>query len=88
MAEISSLTWTCGACPVQIEGELTDGRQFYFRYRHAHASLAVGDYPQGVVSARSGVAVVGRDFPNRDPLDGSLTISEAQELLASMAVEL
>jgi hypothetical protein len=33
---------TCGACPVQIKGLLTDGRQFYFRYRHGWASVGVG----------------------------------------------
>jgi len=31
---------TCGACPVQWEGTLTDGGPFYFRYRFATASLA------------------------------------------------
>ena len=89
MAELSPLPWTCGACPVQIEGELTDGRKFYFRYRHAFASLAVGEYPQGVVEqSPGGPDVVTRRFSDRDPLDGSLEIAEAQELLASMAAEL
>lgn len=31
---------TCFACPDQWEGELTDGTQFYFRYRHGVASLS------------------------------------------------
>lgn len=33
---------TCIACPTQWEGELRDGRMFYFRYRHGYASLGVG----------------------------------------------
>lgn len=32
---------TCGACPEQWEGTLTDGHLFYFRYRHGWASLGV-----------------------------------------------
>lgn len=31
---------TCFACPDQWEGELVDGTQFYFRYRHGVASLS------------------------------------------------
>lgn len=90
MAEIKDAVWTCGACPVQIEGELTDGRRFYFRYRHAYATLAAGEHPQGIVeqSPRSDCAVISRDFPDRDPLDGSLGALEGSELLASMAAEL
>lgn len=33
---------TCGACPVQIEGRLDDGRYFYFRYRSGRARLGLG----------------------------------------------
>ena len=42
---------TCMACPEQWEGRLTDGRYFYFRFRHSRASLAVGD-DQGSVNGR------------------------------------
>ena len=30
------------ACPEQYDGTLTDGRAFYFRYRHGWASLDLG----------------------------------------------
>lgn len=33
---------TTMACPVQIEGTLTDGRCFYFRYRWGEARLGLG----------------------------------------------
>ena len=33
---------TCGACPEQYDGMLTDGRPLYFRYRSGWASLAIG----------------------------------------------
>ena len=33
---------TCSAAPVQVEGQLPNGEQFYFRARHADACLGVG----------------------------------------------
>lgn len=32
---------TCAGCPTQIEGRLTDGRWFYFRYRYGTARLGL-----------------------------------------------
>jgi hypothetical protein len=40
--QINTSTQTCFACPEQYEGQLVDGRRFYFRYRNGWASLAVG----------------------------------------------
>lgn len=37
-----------GLCPEQHYGVLTDGRTFYFRYRHGEASLQVLHRPEGV----------------------------------------
>jgi hypothetical protein len=44
-----------GACPVQHWGVLTDGRVFYFRYRHgwAYVSLAPEWYEPGLLPARN-----------------------------------
>lgn len=39
---IRTAVQTCEACPDQWEGELADGRAFYFRYRGGIASLAIG----------------------------------------------
>jgi hypothetical protein len=33
---------TCPAVPVQVEGELADGRWYFFRYRHGVAGLGIG----------------------------------------------
>jgi hypothetical protein len=33
---------TCHGCPEQWEGQLNDGRRFYFRYRHGSAGLGIG----------------------------------------------
>lgn len=42
------VTFTCGGAPVQAEGHLPDGREFYFRSRHQAARL---DVPFGVTLA-------------------------------------
>lgn len=34
---------TCNSCPHQVEGELLDGRSFYFRARHDYWTLSVGN---------------------------------------------
>lgn len=47
-AAVKNARLTCEACPEQYEGQLTDGRYFYFRYRHGMASLAVASTPTQV----------------------------------------
>ena len=44
-----------GACPVQHWGVLTDGRVFYFRYRHGWASISLGPewYEPGLLPVRN-----------------------------------
>lgn len=42
---VATATLTCGACPVQYEGQLLDGRHFYFRYRWGRATLGIGATP-------------------------------------------
>lgn len=39
---VAAADQTCIACPEQWEGTLTDGRAFYFRFRHSRAQLGVG----------------------------------------------
>jgi len=41
--KVKSYTVTCNSCPHQAEGELEDGRWFYFRARHHFWYLSVGD---------------------------------------------
>ena len=43
MTEIKSYTVTCSACPHQAEGELSDGRWFYFRARHECWELSIAN---------------------------------------------
>lgn len=42
---------TCSACPSQWEGELSDGRTFYGRYRWGHLSLGIGESMGSAVRA-------------------------------------
>lgn len=53
---IRTARMTCSACPEQWEGELHDGRFFYFRYRFGRATLALGANRQDV----SGVTQLGQ----------------------------
>lgn len=41
--KVKSYTVTCNACPHQAEGELSDGRWFYFRARNNVWTFSVGD---------------------------------------------
>ncbi len=47
MIAVELIEQTCGACPVQFEGELSDGRCFYFRARGGgwtfHIAATVGE---------------------------------------------
>ena len=46
---VASSAETCSACPVQYEGQLVDGRYFYFRYRFGRATLGLGETPDDAV---------------------------------------
>ena len=41
--DIIRFEMTCSAVPVQIEGTLVDGSDFYFRYRWGHAGVGIGE---------------------------------------------
>lgn len=49
---------SCGACPEQYEGRLTDGRHFYFRLRHGLAQLGVGHTVDAAVRSTVGASRV------------------------------
>lgn len=42
MPDIVSMELTCPAAPVQLEGELDDGRRFYFRARFRKIEFGIG----------------------------------------------
>lgn len=42
---------TCESAPAQIEGQLDDGRYFYFRARGRYAELGIGTTPEDAVGA-------------------------------------
>jgi len=42
---------TCKACPHQVEGEMIDGRAFYFRARHNHWMIGIGATVDDAVGA-------------------------------------
>jgi hypothetical protein len=83
---------TCEGSPDQWEGELHDGRHFYFRYRWGRASLALGP------TAKSVAGITG-PFPDDpgvwycvishgDPMRGSFdSDAERCEVFARLVTE-
>ncbi|KAB2809292.1 hypothetical protein F9L07_19830 [Pimelobacter simplex] len=53
---------TCQAFPVQIEGELHDGRRFYFRYRFGRAGIGIGATDHDAVRDQRGDVEYGGEF--------------------------
>lgn len=77
--EIKNLTRTCESCPAQWEGETSDGRQIYIRYRWGWLSVRVsepGDRDE--FAAVRGDEMFGAQLG--DELDGSLSESRLQEV--------
>lgn len=60
--EVTTAVMTCVACPVQIEGELHDGRRFYFRYRWGRAGVGIGATDYDAVRDQRGDVEYGGEF--------------------------
>ena len=75
---MSSITFTCSACPVQAEGKLKDGRWWYFRYRWGRWTFSTGD-DSGVMSAVAGK--VFRTEQVSDGLDGWMEQEKAEDII-------
>ena len=66
ISEIATAEITCGACPVQVEGYLRDGRRYYFRFRHGLAGIGIGTTTDDAVTDQHG------DVSHGDQWDGFL----------------
>ena len=83
MAQVSD-TWykvTCGACPLQIEGELY-GHPFYYRSRWGYHRIVVtppGTQPQGAGAAVPLVRIEGK---------GGDTAEEAMAIIVDASIRL
>ena len=74
---IASYEITCGACPFQVEGQLSDGREFYFRYRSSLLRIGVGETHQGAVhDAMQGPVFADRSDVEGDYLGGVMSDAE------------
>ena len=84
---------TCSGSPVQWEGLLDDGRDWYFRARFEHASLGVGATPEEAVWAAcweldpSGRLLPGPPPPGAVGAAARLDEDEAMEMDDDEAVE-
>jgi len=74
---VKSCRKTCGSCPTQWEGDLHDGRRFYFRYRHGVARLGVGVDDAEAIEDSRGTYLTYRE----DPYDGQVTDEQFRALM-------
>jgi hypothetical protein len=74
--QVVHATLETDACPVQVTGQLTDGRHFYFRYRSGLARLGLGTTPQRAVID----SYFADTIRHGDHLDGSLRREEVMAL--------
>lgn len=80
---VSSYTLTCHSAPTQYEGQLHDGRWFYFRYRFARAQLGIADTLNAAVEATvTGPAAVGVQYG--DGMAGHVDRQEFKELFVRL----
>jgi len=73
--KVIEIRQTCGACPSQWEGKLSDGRYVYVRYRYGYLSISVGG--PTVADAVRGEEVFGQDIG--DGLDGFMSYEELKQ---------
>ena len=74
--EVDSATHSSFACPEVWEGRLTDGRYFYFRYRHGVASLALSR-----LSVDDAAVQPRKQMDHGDSLRGIFEYSSDRELV-------
>ncbi len=75
MAEIESFEGG-GMAPVQFEGKFKDGRYFYFRARHEHATLSASFFPPDPEYDKEGNQILGEAAKGKDAISVSLGWAE------------
>ena len=72
---IKSYIVTCNSCPHQTEGELEDGRHFYFRARWDEWTLGIGNTPTEAID------ISASDTPLASGIDpqGKITYGDAPD---------
>lgn len=78
---------TCAACPMQWEGKLKDGRDFYFRYRWGTAYLGVSGTGSPVLAEHTEDGV-SASCAVGGPWDGVLDFNEYHETFVRLYQEL
>lgn len=73
---------SCVACPEQVDGRLSDGRTFYFRYRFGRATLGLGDDRHGAVRDPERALV-----HHGDPLQGAFDSEAERDTVFAELVE-
>lgn len=76
---------TCGACPVQYDIHLPDGRYVYFRYRHGYLSLELYRREEDF-GGRRALAEFGEQMG--EAFDGFMDDDEAMGIIARRVPQL
>lgn len=80
-------TITCEACPYQVEGKLSDGSYFYFRYRFSKVRIGVGASVRDAVRETLNVVYYDRSDIEGDQLSGILDYEEYRDYMARFLAE-
>lgn len=81
---IVEMRCTCGACPVQYQGTLENGKHFYFRARWGEWSFAVGDsFDEAVTQS---MLIAPTEFQQRGETGGEfdaswMELAEAERII-------
>ncbi|GAJ20753.1 unnamed protein product [marine sediment metagenome] len=78
MIKIIKLKRTCFACPAQWEGETSDKRAVYIRYRWGHLSIRLSEVGGTVSDAVGGREIYGEEIG--DGFDGLMDFAELEKL--------
>jgi len=82
MIEVKSVAQTCSACPAQWEGETSDARPIYVRYRWGYLSVSIGEPGQDIFGAVEGPEVFGKEVGGG--LQGFMTYAELRRITTGM----
>lgn len=87
---IVEMTCTCGACPVQYQGRLENGKNFYFRSRWSEWSFALGDTFDDAVT--QSMLIEPTEFQRTGETDGEFSASwmetdEAERIIQQCVAE-
>lgn len=84
--QITKLKRTCGGCPAQWEGEDSEEKPIYIRFRWGYLSIRQGEKGEDIMSAVKGQEIFGKKLS--DSLDGCLSFEDLKDAVKSDLIEI